>query len=312
MLKTLLISTAFLLALMACSSDEPAGQPGQTAADSAPPSTMAKGANQETKAPESRSTGSDTRPLPTGTKPPATLPPQLAKITAPAVNKPLAMVPPTPLPPIEPKLPEDGLPALQPFIDGKPFAGTFHSEGDIKVDNNTINMDAGPKGSVSILYRMPREMGVLASRTLKGELDLYDLTTVEDRNRAVSLSDETGLFFAETSQRDQSPIDFQIHGSLKLQQTEVGGTDQSGTLGTQLEYGGAGSSGGGDVTSSRVDLVDGDTLVAEIQTGTAVDVESPIGTFKVFIEESLLSKPAADSPGVHQAYVLRLWIARLR
>ena len=309
MLKPLLISTALLLALMACSSEEPAGQ---TAADSAPLSTMAKGANQETKAPASRSTDSDTRPLPTGTKPPATLPPQLAKITAPAVNKPLAMVPPTPLPPIEPKLPEDGLPALQPFIDGKPFAGTFHSKGDIKVDNNTINMDAGSQGSVRILYRMPREMGVLAPRTLKGELDLFDLTTVEDRNRAVSLSDETGLFFAETSQRDKSPIDFQIHGSLKLQQTEVGGTDQSGTLGTQLEYGGAGSSGGGDVTSSRVDLVDGDTLIAEIQTGTAVDIESPIGPFKVFIEESLLSNPVADSPGVHQAYVLRLWIARLR
>ena len=311
MLKTLLISTALLLALMACSSEEPAGQ---TAADSAPLSTMAKGANQETKAPASRSTDSDTRPLPTGTKPPATLPPQLANITAPAVNKPLAMVPPTPLPPIEPKLPEDGLPALQPFIDGKPFAGTFHSKGDIKVDNNTINMDAGSQGSVRILYRMPREMGVLAPRTLKGELDLFDLTTVEDRNRAVSLSDETGLFFAETSQRDKSPIDFQIHGSFKLRQTEAGGTDQSGTSGTQLEYEivGSSSSGGGGFTSSRVDLVDGDTLIAEIQTGTAVDIESPIGPFKVFIQESLLSNPVADSPGVHQAYVLRLWIARLR
>ena len=320
--KTLLISTAFLLALMACSSEEPTSQPSQSTEKSASRPTashptVAALENQGPKALESWPTGigktqfaANTK-RPPDTKLPATLPPELANIVAPIVNKPLAMGPPTPLPSVEPKLPDDGLPALQTFIDGKHFEGTFNISGDIEVTTDSIKMDAGPDGSVKILYRMPSEMGILAPRTLKGELGLSDLTTVEDRNRVISLRDEKGLYFAEVWRREQSPIDFQVHGSLKLQQTEVGGTDRSDTAGTKSRSMNMDAGGGGE-TNSRIQLIDGGVVVTEVKPGTVVDIESPIGTFKVFISESQLSQPLPGSPGVRQAYLLRLWIARVR
>ena len=322
MLKTLLISTAFLLALMACSSEEPTSQPSQSTEKSASRPTashptVAAVENQGPKALESWPTGigktqfaANTK-RPPDTKLPATLPPELANIVAPIVNKPLAMGPPTPLPSVEPKLPDDGLPALQAFIDGKHFEGAFNISGDIEVTTDSIKMDAGPDGSVKILYRMPSEMGILAPRTLKGELGLSDLTTVEDRNRVISLRDEKGLYFAEVWRREQSPIDFQVHGSLKLQQTEVGGTDRSDTAGTKSRSMNMDAGGGGE-TNSRIQLIDGDFLITEVEPGTVADIQSPIGPFKVFVSESQLSEPPPGTPGVRPAYVLRLWIARAR
>ena len=320
MLKTLLISTAFLLALMACSSDEEASLPSQSTEESAShptasPPTVAAEKKQDSEASVSWPTGiGKTRfaanaQRPPNTQLPATLPPELANVVAPAVNKPLEIKRPTPLPPIEPKLPDDGLPALQTFIDGKHFEGTFHGSGDVEVTTDSIKMDAGPKGTVKILYRMPAKMGMLAPRTLKGELGLSDLTTIEDRNRVISLRDDKGLYFAEVWQREQSPIGFQIFESLKLQQTEVGGALQSDTVGTISPF--IHSDVGGE-TSSRIQLIDGDFLITEVEPGTVADIQSPIGPFKVFVSESQFSEPPPGTPGVRPAYVLRLWIARAR
>ena len=156
---------------------------------------------------------------------------------------------------------------------------------------------------------MPAEMGMLAPRTLKGELGISDLTTIEDRNRVISLRDDKGLYFAEVWQREQGPIGFQIFESLKLQQTEVGGTDQSDTRGTRSKFI---NMDVGSETNSRVQLIDGDFLITEVEPGTVADIQSPIGPFKVFISESQLSQPPPGTPGVRPAYVLRLWIARAR
>ena len=323
MLKSLFITTAFLLALTACSSEEAANQPSQRSEESSShptPShpTVAEEEKQDAEASVLWPTGIDKTQLAVNTKRPptrrpATLPPELADIAAPAVNEPFSIEPPTPLPPIEPKLPDDGLPAIQTFIDGKHFEGTFHGSGDVEITTDSIKMDAGPKGSVKILYRMPTEMGMLAPRSLKGELGLSDRTTIEDRNRIITLKDDKGLYFAEVWQREQSPLSFQISETLKLQQSEVGETAQSGAMGSISQFIHPDiTGGGGEETDSRLQLIDGDRVVTEVDLGTVTDIDSPIGLFKVFVSESQLFQPAPGTPGVHQAYVLRLWIARAR
>ncbi len=236
--------------------------------------------------------GSVTEPAP-----PAPEHPLLEGLERPPLNEPLTAAktePPLDMMPLG--LPEDELPALLVLLGERPFVGTFREAGRLTVRSDRIELQPAEGDPLQILYRLPLGVEKLAEGTGEGSVDVTELSGPDGADRSVMVRDARALFFVEVWRNSATPLTVQLSDRLSLVQRRTDAAD-----------------GDGSYTEVELSAFHEGELVVRIPIGEPTLVKTNDGAFQVFSEVShLFTPPKTDLGQYPRAYILHVWVVRLR
>ncbi len=229
-----------------------------------------------------------------GPQPPPGQPrdPLLANLKPPPLNLPVT---PRPVPAEgNPRLPPGRRSALLVFSEGPSLGETRTVAGQLAITPGRIQCTAQGQPPINVLYRLPQGLSDLRASSGNGRIVVIDQTTPGTRYRQVLISRDDSLVLGEIGLKSSEPLTADLGVGLRLNQMRA-----SIATGSQA------------LAPAAVQVFAGDKLVATISAAVPTKIETPAGTFQVFVETSHLAYSSAPNQQHPGGYVLEAWVVRL-